>query len=88
MHVPPVERDLAMRRLRGLLSPGGTLVISTRSVEFAGNRSMYAVEADTALPGTDLDQDDPDLDEIFDALEWQVDRMRRDQQVEAWPGPS
>ena len=46
----------------------------------------FAIEADAALPGTDLDPDHPDLDAIFDALVWQVDRMRRDQQVETWEG--
>ena len=47
----------------------------------------FAMEADAALPGTDLDPDQPDLDDIFEALMWQVDRMRRDQQVDTWSGP-
>ena len=44
MHVAPEDRDLAMQRLQGLLAPGGRLVISTRTVEFSGERTMYAVE--------------------------------------------
>ena len=44
MHVAPEDRDLAMQRLQGLLVPGGRLVITTRTVEFSGERTMYAVE--------------------------------------------
>jgi hypothetical protein len=44
MHVAPEDRDLAMQRLQGLLAPGGRLVITTRTVEFSGERTMYAVE--------------------------------------------
>lgn len=43
MHVPPQQRDRAMRKLTGLLNPGGTLVISTRSVDFTGQRTLYEV---------------------------------------------
>ncbi|MFB6262334.1 MAG: methyltransferase domain-containing protein [Bradymonadaceae bacterium] len=46
----------------------------------------FVHEADASLPGTDLSVDAPDLDSIFEALEWQVARMRRDQQIEEWDG--
>ncbi|MFB6373230.1 MAG: HNH endonuclease domain-containing protein, partial [Bradymonadaceae bacterium] len=44
----------------------------------------FVFEADASLPGTDLDVEEPDLDDIFQALDWQVARMRRDQQIEEW----
>jgi SAM-dependent methyltransferase len=46
----------------------------------------FVFEADASLPGTDLEVDDPDVDEVFRALDWQVQRMRRDQQIESWEG--
>ena len=49
-------------------------------------RKTFTYEADASLPGTDLDPDDPDLDEIYQALDWQIRRMRRDQQIESWVG--
>lgn len=49
-------------------------------------RETFAYEADASLPGTDLDPDEPDLGEIYEAMDWQVRRMRRDQQIEIWEG--
>ena len=57
------------------LDAGGALV-----------RDTFAYEADASLPGTDLEPDDPNLEEIYEAVDWQVRRMRRDQQIEVWEG--
>ncbi|QDG52133.1 methyltransferase domain-containing protein [Persicimonas caeni] len=46
MHLRPEERDRAMRKLAGLLNPGGKIVITTRSVGFSGRRTLYRVDPD------------------------------------------
>lgn len=49
-------------------------------------RETFVWEADASLPGTDLEVEDPDLEAIYEAVQWQVGRMRRDQQIESWGG--
>ncbi|MFB6373228.1 MAG: class I SAM-dependent methyltransferase, partial [Bradymonadaceae bacterium] len=44
MHVRPAHRDRAMRKLVGLLEPGGKLVITSRTVPFDGRRTLYRVD--------------------------------------------
>lgn len=46
MHLRPEVRDRAMRKLAGLLNPGGKIVITTRSVGFSGRRTLYRVDPD------------------------------------------
>lgn len=46
MHLRPELRDRAMRKLAGLLNPGGKIVITTRSVGFSGRRTLYRVDPD------------------------------------------
>jgi hypothetical protein len=52
------------------------------------NCRRFSIEATASLPGVDVDADEPELDPIYDALVRQVDRMKRDQQVETWDGLS
>lgn len=46
MHVPPSDRPRALRKLAGLLRPGGVLVFSLRETPFDDGRSFYS----TSLP--------------------------------------
>ncbi len=43
-------------------------------------------EAEASLPGLSLDAHRLDTQEVFDAVSWQVGRIRRDQQIAQWHG--
>lgn len=43
MHLPPEERPVAMRRLAGLLAPGGVLLITLRRGEPPADRLMFDI---------------------------------------------
>ncbi|MGW0771758.1 class I SAM-dependent methyltransferase [Streptomyces sp. NPDC002676] len=54
MHLPPEDRPIAMRRLAGLLAPGGTLLITLRRGEPPADRRMFDIPAEEAVGhGTD-----------------------------------
>lgn len=43
-------------------------------------------QAEASLPGLTLKRGDVDVQEVFDAVTWQVGRIRRDQQIAEWHG--
>lgn len=46
----------------------------------------FVDEAEASLPGLSLDANRLDVQEVFDAVSWQVGRIRRDQQISQWHG--
>ncbi|MFJ8040100.1 class I SAM-dependent methyltransferase [Kitasatospora sp. NPDC096147] len=55
MHLDPAERRAAMRRVAGLLAPGGLLLLTLRHGPVPAGRSMHPVSAaETALLGREF----------------------------------
>ncbi|MGM0558730.1 MAG: methyltransferase domain-containing protein, partial [Myxococcota bacterium] len=56
---------------------------------FVGNEeheTRFSDEAEASLPGLTLVPGSVDMDEVFDAVAWQIGRVRRDQQINEWAG--
>jgi hypothetical protein len=49
-------------------------------------RRRFVYEAHASLPGAGDDPEAPDIAGIYEALESQTRRIRRDQQIEEWAG--
>jgi SAM-dependent methyltransferase len=50
------------------------------------HEKRFADEAEASLPGLKLVPGSLNMDEVFDAVAWQVGRVRRDQQINEWRG--
>ena len=64
--------------------------ITTFWREGFGDREVLARrfvdEAQASLPGLEIRAEELDVQEVFDALSWQIGRIRRDQQIAQWDG--